>query len=129
MRLHAQTERRAGQLAALHTNDQAIGASLDVHITLNVLLEQTLAQLEVHEAADLLYKPYAHVIKFAAGRVFRTRAIESTKLRLGEGYAGRAALERRLVGDPHLAEAREFTRASLLVAEGVVTYRSEERRV
>jgi len=122
MRLHAQTERRAAQLAALHAIDQAIGASLDVHITLNVLLDQTLAQLAVHAAAVLLYNPYAHVLKFAAGRGFRTRAIESTQLRLGEGYAGRAALERRLVGVPHLAEAREFTRASLLVAEGFVTY-------
>ncbi|HLE28770.1 MAG TPA: GAF domain-containing protein, partial [Anaerolineales bacterium] len=124
MRLHAQTERRAAQLAALHAIDQAIGASLDVHITLNVLLDQTLAQLAVHAAAVLLYNPYAHVLTFAAGRGFRTRAIEGTQLRLGEGHAGRAALERRIASIPNLAEASDFVRAPLLAGEGFVAYHS-----
>ncbi|MBI4771877.1 MAG: HD domain-containing protein, partial [Chloroflexi bacterium] len=54
---------------------------------------------------------------------FRTARIEKTAIRLGEGLAGRAALERRLVSVPDLNRSpAEFSRAALLAGEQFVAY-------
>ncbi|HKZ71089.1 MAG TPA: PAS domain S-box protein, partial [Anaerolineales bacterium] len=53
--LHEETRRRVERLQALHTIDIAIGSSLDLHLTLNILLDQTLAQLEIAAACIFLF--------------------------------------------------------------------------
>ena len=97
MRLHEETARRLEQLQALHQIDLAITASLDLRVTLDVLLQHVTAQLHVDAASVLLLNPHAHTLDYAAGRGFRTRAVEDAHIRLGESFAGRAALERRAV--------------------------------
>lgn len=92
------------RLHALRIIDQVISSSLDMRLTLNVLLEQVTSQLKVDTAVILLFDPYLQRLKFAAARGFQSRAIQHTQLRLGEGYAGRAALERRTV---HIANVME----------------------
>ncbi|MBA4380103.1 MAG: histidine kinase, partial [Anaerolinea sp.] len=76
------------------------------------------------DAADvLLLTPGLQTLEFAAGRGFRTSALRHTRLRLGEGYAGQAALERRIVHIPDLtADADAFSRSPYLPGEGFVTY-------
>ncbi len=70
----------------------------------------------------LLLNPHAHALEYVAGRGFRTRAIEQTRLRLGESFAGRAALERRSIHVPNLAErSNEFVTQGL-AAEGYAEY-------
>ena len=56
--LHEQTERRLQRLTALRTIDEAISASLDLRITLNVFLRQVTDQLGVDAAAVLLLDPH-----------------------------------------------------------------------
>ena len=53
MRLHEETVKRLEQLQALHAVDQGIAASLDLRLTLNILLEKVVSQLRV-DAADVL---------------------------------------------------------------------------
>ncbi|MGH2523544.1 MAG: PAS domain S-box protein, partial [Anaerolineales bacterium] len=121
--LHDQTRQRLQQLAALRAIDFAISSSLDLRLTLNVVLEQVTSQLGVDAADVLLLNPHAHTLEFAAGRGFRSRAIERSVLRLGQGYPGRAALERRLVSLPNLAdEEPDLTRAPLLEGEDFQAY-------
>jgi len=48
--------------------------------------------------------------------------MERFRRRLGEGYAGQAALERRSVSIPDLGQAHDFARAPLLAGENFVTY-------
>ncbi|MCG2739097.1 MAG: response regulator, partial [Syntrophaceae bacterium] len=93
--LHEETQRRLQNIEALRAIDHAISSSLDLRLTLNVALEQTINQLGVDAAAVLLLNPHNQTLEYAAGRGFRGKAIERTRLRLGEGHAGRAALERR----------------------------------
>jgi putative nucleotidyltransferase with HDIG domain len=81
-------------LSALRTIDSAINSSLDLRITLNVLLQQTIKQLRVDAACVLLFRPYSQMLEYAAGLGFNRERIVSTGLRLGQGYAGKAALER-----------------------------------
>jgi PAS domain S-box-containing protein len=95
--LNRQTERQLRWLTALHAIDTAIGASLDLHVTLDVILAQVLDELGASAAAVLLYNSALHELAYAAGRGFSGRAVERTRVRLGEGLAGQAALEQRVL--------------------------------
>jgi len=122
-RLFAETELRLQRLTASRSIDAAISSSLDLRVTLNVLLDQVTTQLGINAADVLLLNPHTQTLEFAAGRGFRSSALQRTRLRLGAGYAGRAALERRRVTITNLQEAAgEMQRAPLLLAEGFVTY-------
>jgi putative nucleotidyltransferase with HDIG domain len=121
--LHEQTEQRLQYLTALRAIDMAISSSLDLRVTLGVLLDQTLAQLRVDAADILLLNSYTQTLEYAAGRGFRSKRIEQPHVRLGQGHAGRAALERRTIGLPDLAEEEpDFSRASLLDGEAFRAY-------
>jgi PAS domain S-box-containing protein/putative nucleotidyltransferase with HDIG domain len=121
--LHEETERRFQRITALRTIDSTIAASMDLRITLSVLLEHVLTQLKVDAASVLLLNPHMQTLEYAAGRGFRTEALQRTHLRLGEGYAGRAALERKLIYIPDLCERKsDFLRSPYFLAEGFVAY-------
>jgi PAS domain S-box-containing protein len=121
--LFRQTEAGVQRLTALRAIDQAINSSMDLRITLYVLLEQATQQLGIDAAAVLLLDEASHSLTFAAGHGFLTRGLEQTRLRLGQGHAGQAALERRLVNVPDLEAARPpFTRAALIAGERFVSY-------
>ena len=76
------------------------------------------------DAADiLLFNPYLQTLEYVSGQGFRTRSIEQSRLRLGEGHAGRVALERTVVHIPNLFEAEAgFARAALLSSESFLEY-------
>jgi response regulator RpfG family c-di-GMP phosphodiesterase len=62
-------------------------------------------------------------LKYFAGRGFRSIAVTRSQAVLGEGLAGKAALEHQLVRIPDLAASEEkFTRAELFSEEEFVTY-------
>jgi len=120
--LYEQTEQRLRRLAALREIDSTIMNSLDLRTTLFILLEQVTTQLGVDASDILLLSRGMNVLEYEAGRGFRSRAVERSRLRLGEGYAGLAALERRLVAVPDLLQpglnpAGPFRRSALLADE------------
>jgi len=117
-RIETQLER----LSALHNIDLAITGSLNLQLVLNVVLEQATTQLGMDAASVLLLSPHSQILTFAAGRGFRARAIEQTRLKLGEGLAGKAALERRLIRLGDSANGQGFTRLSMAESEGFVEY-------
>jgi HD-GYP domain-containing protein (c-di-GMP phosphodiesterase class II) len=89
-------------LNALRTIDRAIAGSLDLKLTLDVVLDQVTGQLGVDAARVLLLNPLTQNLEHAAGRGLPDAASRSVTLRMGEGHAGRAALERRPVYVPDL---------------------------
>jgi PAS domain S-box-containing protein len=94
--------RQLEYITALRIIDMAITSSLDLRVILNILLEQVLAQIPVDAASVLLLNPHTLLLEHAASRGFKTdSAIKRTSLRLGHGYAGKAAagLETVLVRD------------------------------
>ncbi len=116
-------ERQLKRLAALRTIDMAITTAPDLRMVLHILLEQVTLQLGVDAADVLLLNPHAPRLEYAAGLGFRTPALQPTHLPLGEGYAGWAAQDRRLVCIPDLAKgAGDLVRAPLLSEEAFVTY-------
>jgi putative nucleotidyltransferase with HDIG domain len=88
-----------------------------------VLLEQISNQLGVDAALVLLLDAAEQRLVYGAGRGFRTQALRATRLRVGDGRAGQAALQRSIIVVPDLAvDMGGFTHAPLLVHEGFVSY-------
>ena len=124
-RLIEQTQSRIQRLAALHDIDLVINSSLDLRVTLNILLDQVIEKLGVTAAAVMLLNPQTQQLEYSAGRGFKTRNIENYSLRLGEGLSGQAAMERHLVQALNLSELDENTAyPSLLSDEGFLSYYS-----
>ncbi len=122
-RLLQDTRRHVERLSALRTIDLALTGSMDLRLTLNILLDQVTSQLNVDAADVLLLQPHIQTLEYAAGRGFRTPALQHTRLRVGNGYAGQAALERRIIGVADLHEyPNGLTRSPLLASEGFVAY-------
>ena len=127
-RLYADNLRRLEYVQALREIDMAITGSVDLHVTLRVILEKamsvqtTVAQLHMDAVDVLTFNPHAQTLDFIAGRGFRTRALHGISIRLGQYYAGRAALERRPIYIPNLLDNREWLdRSYLLASEGFVS--------
>ncbi|MDQ3704245.1 MAG: PAS domain S-box protein [Chloroflexota bacterium] len=117
-----QVKRQLERLAALRNIDMTISSSLDLRVTLNVILEQVMSQLHVDATDVLLHNPHTQMLEYAAGRGFKYEGITRTRLRLGEGNAGRAALERRTINVPNLHLEQDPSREILLAGEEFVTY-------
>lgn len=121
--LHEQTEQRLQRLSALHAIDMAISSSLDVRVTLNILLEHVITQLNTDAATVLLLNPFSQTLECAASRGFRSRSIKQTRLKLGEGHAGRAALERRIISIPNVLESDDpCVRSQILAGEVFIAH-------
>ncbi len=123
MHLHEQTVKQLERLAALRSIDLAISSVFDMRVTLTLVVNEVVKQLQVDAAAILLIQPGTNTLEFVVGQGFYTRNIEATNLRIGQGNAGRAALERHIAQVPDLAaDGANFTRAQLLADEGFVSY-------
>jgi len=119
-RLFTETEKRLQHLAALRAMNMAISSSFDLHVTLNVLLDQVIVQLGVDAATVLLLNEYTQTLEYAASRGFRGISITHSKLRLDEDLAGRTALERRLISNRDYPQYN--LRSTRLSGEEFVTY-------
>jgi PAS domain S-box-containing protein/putative nucleotidyltransferase with HDIG domain len=119
----AEARSRLEHLATLHDIDLVISASLDLRVTLAQLLEHVADQFGLDAADVLLLNPHTQTLEYAAGRGFRSGGIKDSRLKLGEGIAGLAALERRSIRIPDLLDpASGFVRAPLLEGEGFIAY-------
>jgi len=116
-------ERQSEHLQALRNIDMAITASLDLRVILNVILDHVTTQLSIDAAGILLLNQNTQTLEYGAGRGFHSKDIERSRLHLGKGSAGRAALERRIVKIPNLPEAEEaYTITRLISDEGFISY-------
>jgi len=96
-RLRDEALHRLQNLQTLHTIDKTIASSLDLRITLNILLTHVIDQLGP-DAADVLFlHPYEQILQYASGRGFRTRLVEGAEVHLNDDFSGRAVMERRIV--------------------------------
>ncbi len=118
-KIHLQLER----LRALNTVGTTLTGNLDLRVMLEVALEQVTQQLGVDAADILLFNEHTQRLEFAAGRGFNSDAFRYTRLKIGEGYAGQAAAERRIISVPNLSGAmNQLRRSPLLSTEHFVAY-------
>jgi len=120
---HERTERRLQRIAALHAIDQAITSSLDLRVTLSVLLDQVVRQLDVDAADVLLHNPQLQRLQFSDGRGFHLTDKTDVSLRLGEGLAGQIALTRQFLSVSNLNQTGyAIARESLVEDENFIAY-------
>lgn len=117
-----QIQSQVEKLKALRNIDMAITSSLDIRVTFSIILEQVMNTLHADAVDVLLLNQYTLRLEFAAGRGFRTNALQHTNLCLGEGVAGRTAQEARISVIDLEKEAATFMRAPLIAAENMMTY-------
>lgn len=123
MRLHQETERQLDRLASLRVIDRAISSSLDLGVTLQILLEQIVTRLKVDAAAILLRKPITNQLEYEAARGFRLALSQLVPVRLGKGLAGRVALERTALDIPDLAQKIDKSvNKAVFIEEGFASY-------
>ena len=96
-RMFSEIERRLDQLHALHAVDLAISASMDLRITLNIMLDHVTRLLNVDAADVLLFNSGAQELEYCVGRGFRTSYPARSRQRLRNGYAGKVVVERNQV--------------------------------
>ncbi|MDZ7836854.1 MAG: GAF domain-containing protein [Actinomycetota bacterium] len=92
------------RVQALHNIDMAISGSLDLRVTFRVILDEVTRLLNVDAAAILRLDPHAGMLKYEAWRGFRITSPAKLSLRIGEGLAGQAAMERKPIGVANLRE-------------------------
>lgn len=118
------TRQHRERLNALRTIDTAISGSMNFETTLHVILQQMMSQLKMDAAVILVREPFSNSLKFAVGRGLQTQALQFTNLRIGDGLAGRAALNKRVFEAPHLQQhlKSSFERSPLFAQEGFESY-------
>ena len=122
-RAEQQLQMQLRRMASLRAVEMSITARMELRATLDTLLEQVTAQLGVDAACVLLFNPRTQALEDAADRGFRTANIKSTRLRLGEGLAGMAAMDQRMVSANNLSSQVEAQRyVPYLLTEGFVSY-------
>ncbi len=123
VRAERQVQAQLQRLRALRTIDLVITSSVDLRVMLDVVVEQALSELGVDAAAVLLLNAPLNLLEYVVGRGFKSNILHAAPLMLGQGCAGRAALERRLV---HFTDrtplADDLVCNELLQNEGFVTY-------
>ncbi|GAB4479606.1 MAG: hypothetical protein Kow0088_20680 [Anaerolineales bacterium] len=116
-------QQRLERLTSMHQIDKAISSSLDLRLTLDILVSQVITQLQVDAAAILLYRPESQSLQFVAGQGFKTSALQHSEIRLGHSFAGVAALERRVVSvDNSEKLSQAFARSLHFRDEGFQSY-------
>ena len=104
-RLLAETQKRLRNLSALHAIDTAIGASVDLRVTMSILLEQTISELKVDAAAVLLLNSSTHMLEYIASHGFRAHLVDGIHLPVGAGLAGQAVVRRQMQNVLNLRDA------------------------
>jgi HD-GYP domain-containing protein (c-di-GMP phosphodiesterase class II) len=118
----ARTQHQVERLKALRNIDLAITSSLDLYLTLNVILDQVCTQLGVDAADVLILSEHTQELECTAIRGFRSDDALHTHMKIGEGYAGRSALQRRTLRVDRLTNTGDLERSLLLVGEDFVSY-------
>jgi PAS domain S-box-containing protein/putative nucleotidyltransferase with HDIG domain len=121
--LHEQTVQQLHQMASLHQIDLAISSIFDLRVILDILLKNAVTQLGIDAANVLLLIPDTRMLEYVAGYGFKTSNIETLKVLLGEGRAGTAASERRILSLSDLSQAQDaFSRTVLISEEKFVSH-------
>jgi HD-GYP domain-containing protein (c-di-GMP phosphodiesterase class II) len=109
-------------MAALRAIDLAISSSLDLNLALSVVLSQVTAQLNV-DAADILLLNPQNILEFKTGLGFRTDVLQHTRLQIGDGFAGMAALQQKIIIVPDLQHGKTgLLSAPRFLSEGFSSY-------
>ena len=120
---HELTQRHLERIAALHSIDQAISGSFNLSLTLHIILEQVVSQLDVDAADIFLIDPDTQQPTYAEGLGFRRYQPQMGISQTREGLVWRVLQKRELVAIPNLQkDAPTLVRGGMFSVEGFQSY-------
>ena len=122
-RAEERVKRQVEYLSTLREIDKVITSSFNLHISLDFILKQVASVLAVDAADILIYNPFDRSLEGTAGYGLRLPIQQRPRLRMGQGYAGKVALDQRrfLLHNINLAGG-DFKQSYLPANEGIVFY-------
>jgi HD-GYP domain-containing protein (c-di-GMP phosphodiesterase class II) len=120
-RLYEQNEGQIRRLTSLRDIDTAIASSLDLRVTLNILLDQAMAQLQPDAMDILIYNPHLQNLETLATAGFHAPPVRRQS-RIGDGLGGTIATTRRMLQVPNLTARAEFASARWITDERFIYY-------
>lgn len=114
------------RLAAIREIDLAIAGTLDLRVSLGLIVRELVSNLGCDAASALVYNEAEQSLNYAAGSGFITQALQHTHLHFGSGHAGMAAREQKriLIPDVRKQTGGLSLHANIAVEE-FVTYIAE----
>jgi GAF domain-containing protein len=91
VRLHEETQRRLGEMAALHETSSDITTEVDLHEVVRAIVERASKLLQAQGGAIYLYDPDRDELVLVVSTI-SWKDYTGTTLKLGEGLAGKVAL-------------------------------------
>lgn len=111
------------ELESLHTIDLAIASSMELDRVLSIILEEAVEHLDADAADVLLLEGDTEVLSLGARLGFRSDALLHTRLKQGQGFAGRAMESDEVIYASGLNKNAEgFSRSPAFESEGFIFY-------
>ncbi|MBI5348033.1 MAG: GAF domain-containing protein [Chloroflexi bacterium] len=124
-KLREQMEQQLRRLETLHSVEVTINSTFDLRLTLNLVLEHVAAQLGVEAADVLLFNVTTQALNYFTGRGFHAPMAQGTPIKMGAGFAAKAAMSRTLIAINDLKAAHKTgldNEPRNFNAEGFVAY-------
>jgi PAS domain S-box-containing protein/putative nucleotidyltransferase with HDIG domain len=119
--LYEHSQRQLQRLASLRAIDLAINTTLDLRVTLDILIDHIMTQLKVDAVSVLLMNSVAQTLQRGASAGFWTDAVNKWQLNISEDLSVRVVRSRSLVYIPNLSTEPHY-RSQSFKSEGFVTY-------
>lgn len=100
--LFENVKKRLHQVQALNRIENTISSSTDTRLVLNTIVEEAIVLLDVDAMDVFLLDETSFTLVFAEGKGFNFGRNKQLKVRLGEGLAGKVALQRETTIIPDL---------------------------
>ena len=120
--LFEQTQQRLQRLSVLHAIDMVVSGSLSLTITLTLILDQIVSQLDISAADILLHHDQSHTLEFFAGRGFKNERVKRTQFRLGQSLPGKVVLDRKSLALADLQTDLTLVKLHYLEDEQFISY-------
>jgi diguanylate cyclase (GGDEF)-like protein/PAS domain S-box-containing protein len=123
-RLYQRQQYQLTFLESLHQIDLAITGSLNLQVTLDVIVHQITSQLSVDATSILLLDPFTLSLDPVAVSGFSSDDMKSKMLRMGEGLGGLVAKEGNVIHHTNLVfdTNPNYPRSDIFIKEGFSSY-------
>jgi PAS domain S-box-containing protein len=101
-RLVEQTEERNLRLDTLHAIETSFASSLDLRVSLDLVIEQIQSRLKIDAASVYIYDEDLQMLEIITARGMTMMTSVKQRIRVGEGFPGKAALEQEIIYIPDL---------------------------
>ncbi len=119
--LHEKSETQIRRLTALRDVDTAIASSLDLRVTLNILMDNAASQLRADAMSVLVYNNNLQILETVATLGFQG-GFTRRQFRIGEGLAGKIVITRQPLQIKTLEQTHEYSHLSWLANEKFFSY-------